>query len=363
MSSSVRRCVLLTTACSWACGPALAVNGDDNQPSADAAGEGDGASADTTGAEPPEPGPAVCGQETPAALGACVDRARYLDDLRFVADIRVPGDTHWQAVQDLCFDRLTALGYAVEVQAYGTGVNVVGRKPGAVRPDEQVVLAAHYDHIDGCRGADDNASGVAGVLEAARVLSSASFDRTLVVACWDQEEVGLIGSGVFAKAASDAGDSIIVNFNLEMIGYTSDEPGSQTVPAGFDLLFPEAYQQVETNGFRADFVAFVADDGAHDPATALADHARRIGLPNVVLELQRELATSPVVGDLRRSDHASFWNFGFPAIMLTDTSNFRYANYHCAAGEDSVDLLDHDFATAIIETTVAATVETLVLRR
>jgi Zn-dependent M28 family amino/carboxypeptidase len=356
MSTSLRSCVLLGLAGVWACGPMLVPEG------ADASADASGSTADGGAAEGPESGPLECGTHSPEAIGACVERARYLDDLQFVADIRVPGDTHWQAVQDLCFDRLTQLGYAVEIQDYGPGVNIVGRRHGLVRADEEVVIAAHYDHIPGCAGADDNASGVAGVLEAARVLAPASFERTLVVACWDQEEVGLIGSSVFAKAAFDRSVPVVVNFNFEMIGFTSDEPRSQSVPAGFDLLFPDAYRQVEANGFRGDFVALVADEGARVAVTALDRHAERIGLPAVVLELEAQLVNSPLVGDLRRSDHAAFWNFGFPAIMLTDTSNFRYANYHCAGGEDSVDLLDHDFAASIVEATVAAAAESLVLQ-
>ena len=97
-----------------------------------------------------------------------------------------------------------SLGYTVEREAYGTGVNVIGVLDGTSAPAEQVVISAHYDSVANCPGADDNGSGVAGVLEAARVLSTSQHKRTLVVACWDEEEKGLIGSSAFVARAAAA---------------------------------------------------------------------------------------------------------------------------------------------------------------
>lgn len=298
---------------------------------------------------------------SPESLADCIEPDRYSDDLRFIAEIRVPGDTHWLAVQELCFDRLTSLGYQVELQDYGTGINVIGRKPGTTRADETVVLGAHYDHIPGCKGADDNATGVAGILELARVMAEAQFERSLAIGCWDQEEIGLIGSRSFVLAAEETGEELVANFNLEMIGFASDEPNSQSVPFGFDGLFPTAYQEVEANGFRGDFVAFVGDEDAAAAGEALTRYADRISLPNVWLQVPRDLKKSEVIGDLRRSDHAPFWDADIPAIMITDTSNFRYEYYHCGAGEDSVDRLDDAFASSILRATAGSMSETLML--
>lgn len=295
-------------------------------------------------------------------MADCVEQARYESDLEFIADVRVSGDTHWLAVQELCFDRFTELGYETMLMEYETGINVVGRRAGATLPDEHVVVAAHYDHIPGCQGADDNATGVAGTLEVARVLAEAEFDRSIVVACWDQEEVGLIGSRVFVMDATARGDTIAAYFNFEMIGFTSDEPMSQEVPFGFDVAFPEAYGEVEATGFIGNFITLVADELIRGPAQAMVRHADRIGLPIVWLELSAEFKVSPLFSDLRRSDHATFWDADMPAMMVTDTSNFRYENYHCAAGEDSIDNLDHGFSAQVLSATVGAAVETLGLR-
>lgn len=304
-------------------------------------------------AEPPG-----CG-DNPEAMADCVEQARYLADLEFVAMPRPPGDAHWQAVQDLCFDRFTELGYAVELQQYGTGINVIGRREGLTRPEEMVVVAAHYDHLPDCDGADDNATGVAGVLEAARVLAEGQFERTVVVACWDQEEIGKIGSRAWVQRTDDEGGGIVANFNFEMIGYTDSTPGSQTIPFGFDSLFPEAVEIVEAAEYRADFITVIADDRANEMATSMVRYGERLGLPLVHLELASDIKNSPLLGDLRRSDHAPFWELNYPAMMITDTANFRYGGYHCVDGQDTVDRLDHEFSTKVVRATVAATAETL----
>jgi hypothetical protein len=298
-----------------------------------------------------EPDPCA---ESPQALADCVDPAAYAEDLQFIADVREPGTPHWQAVQDLCADRLAELGYEVVLHDYGTGVNVVGRRLGTASPEQIVLVAAHYDHISDCRGADDNASGVAATLEIARLLAKVEFERTIHVACWDEEEDGLIGSQAYAAAAKAAGDDIVVNFNFDMIGFTSDAPQSQTVPAGFELVFPEATAKLQANMYRGDFIAIVSSASAHEHAVAVAGAADRIGLLQAVLELPAGQENSVLFGDLRRSDHASFWAAGYPAVFLTDTGEFRNLGYHCYAGTDEVADLDLEFAAAVTRATVEA---------
>lgn len=288
--------------------------------------------------------------------GPAVEQSRYEADLAFVAAPRSPGSAHWQAVQDLCADRFAALGYTVERHAYGTGVNVIGKLAGTAAPAEQVVLSAHYDHITGCAGADDNGSGVAGLLEAARVLAVAPHPRTLVVACWDEEERGLVGSGAWAARTVERGETVVVMYDFEMIGYRSDTPNSQTMPNGLELLFPDAAAALAANQYRGDFIAVIADASpASTLATSsLAGAAEAGGLPSLALQLPEGLEKSFAVGDLRRSDHAEFWDRDIPALMITDTSEFRYSGYHCYDGPDTPDRLDPAFATAVVRATVAS---------
>jgi Zn-dependent M28 family amino/carboxypeptidase len=266
---------------------------------------------------------------------------------------------HWQVVQDLCADRFEAAGFTVERHDYGTGVNVIGVRMGSATPAERVLIGAHYDHIEGCPGADDNASGVAGVLEAARVLSMASYARTLVVACWDEEERGLIGSEAYAARARAASETIVDYFNFEMIGYKTDEPDTQTVPAGFELLFPAAIAELRANQNRGDFVSVIGDPASMATMDALERHADRIGLPFIAVDVPESLLSSPLAGDIRRSDHAAFWDEMYPGMLITDTSEFRYRQYHCMDGDDVASNLDAEFASDIVRITVAAAAESL----
>ncbi len=292
--------------------------------------------------------------DSPEALAGCVDADAWADDLVFVAQARVPDSPHWQEVQDLCFDRLTELGYEVDRFDYGTGVDVIGRRPGSAVPDEIVMIGSHYDHIADCPGADDNATGVAATLEIARLLATPAFDRTVMIGCWDEEETGLDGSSAFVEAQVAAKADIVAYFNFDGIGYWSDADGSQTVPTGFELVFGEEYAALEANKFRGDFIALVTSASAHDAAIALSDQVMALGFRAVVIEIPGGSETSDLFADLRRSDHAAFWDAGFPAVFATDTANFRNPHYHCMGGPDVVDDIDQPFAVAVTGATAAA---------
>jgi Peptidase family M28 len=302
-----------------------------------------------------------CGTDTATALVQCVDVEAITEDVAFMDEIRTPGSPHWLAVQELCIDRLTMLGFTVELHEYATGTNVIGRLPGSESPDEVVLVGAHYDHIPGCMGADDNATGVAGALEVARVLATATNrPRTLAIACWDEEEQGLVGSTAWVEAGQAAGETVVAYLNYDMIGYASDEPDTQSTPVGFDAVFPEQYAEVEANGFRGDFILMVADDLALAPTAAFEAHAATVGLPTITAILDAFSKNSDLFADLRRSDHAPFWGADIPAIFLTDTAEFRNSAYHCMGGtEDSIDALDFGFTTRIVAASVGAAAETL----
>lgn len=293
------------------------------------------------------------------ALATQVDVTRYQTDLDLVAHPRAPGSAGWQTVQDLCADRFAAAGYEVERQNYGSGVNVVGTLAGSDKASEKVILSAHYDAVPGCDGADDNGSGTAGLLEAARVLAQGQYRRTLVVACWDQEELGLVGSDAYAKKAKAEGDIVTAAFVFEMIGYKSDAPDSQSLPIGFSLLFPEQTAAVKANGMKGDFVAVVGDTSIEGAQTAYVAAAAQLGLPVVSLAVAQDQKNTKTFADLRRSDHASFWSVDYPALMLTDTANFRNSHYHCTGGPDAVADLDPSFAEKIVEATVWTVFDTL----
>lgn len=295
-----------------------------------------------------------------AEVRECVSRPRLEADLQFVAQPRSPGSPHWQAVQDLCKSRFEQYGLTVELHAYSGGVNVIGTRAGTTDPSEHVLVSAHYDHIPGCAGADDNATGVAALLETARVTQGRSFPRTLALACWDQEEDGLLGAKAYALRARQNDESIVVMYSLEMLGFKTTAPNTQAVPAGIDILFPEQYAELEAAGFVGDFLTIIADTPAMKAGSRVAAHAKDIGLRTVSLEISATLKSSPLAGDIRRSDHAAFWDQDFPAMMLTDTSEFRNPNYHCRNGlSDTVDTLDLQFLTDNARAVVGSVVDVL----
>ncbi len=294
-----------------------------------------------------------------AGAAANIDRARYLADLQAIASARPPGSPQHKKVQQLCKERLQQLGFTVELHAYGTGTNVVGKLKGTGAPAEEVLISAHYDSTKGCAGADDNGTGVAGTLESARVLAAARpHRRTLTVACWDEEERSLLGSIEYAKKAKLAGDTIIEAFVYEMIGYKSTAPNSQTFPSGFEKVAPELAAEQKKNQDRGDFILIVHDDddGGHSRAAAaeMARTALQVGLKLYAINFTEAVKKSALALGLLRSDHAAFFIQNYPAMMITDTANFRNPNYHCGKGPDTVESLDHDFAVQVMKTTVAS---------
>jgi hypothetical protein len=302
--------------------------------------------------------PTGCSAASANNLTECVEPSRYRADLDVIGQPRAPGTAHWQVVQDLCASRFAEYGLEVERHDYGTGVNVIGVKPG--QRADRVMLGAHYDSTDnGCVGADDNASGTAGVIEAARVLSTGSYDDTLVFACWDEEERGLIGSSAFAAREQAASVPYKVVYNLEMIGYTDQEPGSQGYPTGFDQLFFDQVNELEERGMKADFIAIIPDEFAREYGALAEAHANRIGLLESLLEVSDALKMTSYLADLRRSDHAAWWAADVPAVFITDTSEFRNPNYHCRSGTtDTLDTMDYAFGASVVQMTVGAIADT-----
>jgi Zn-dependent M28 family amino/carboxypeptidase len=211
-----------------------------------------------------------------------------------------------------------------------TVANVWRERLGDSLPDEIVVIGAHYDSVLGSPGADDNGSGVAAVLEIARLLAGRGFPRTLRFAAFVNEEPPFsfssdMGSFHHARQARERGENIVAMLSVETIGYYSDAPGSQSYPFPLGLLYPDT----------ADFVGFVGDLRSRKLVRqAAASFRRHTAFPAQAAAVP---ASIPGVG---WSDHWSFWQAGYRAIMVTDTALFRYPAYHTA--QDTPDRLDYD---------------------
>ncbi len=215
-----------------------------------------------------------------------------------------------------------AAGLAVAAQAYEAhGVrceNLEVTIPGSQRASEIVLAGAHYDTVEGSPGADDNASGVAGLIEIARELRASAPARTLKLVAFVNEEppffyFGEMGSKVYARAARARGDDIRLMLSLEMLGCYRDELGSQAYPPLLKWFYPP----------RGNFIAFVSNLRSR---RALAEFTRAF---RAHCEFPSERLVSPgFVPGVSWSDQLSFWRAGYAGVMVTDTAFYRYPHYH-----------------------------------
>jgi Zn-dependent M28 family amino/carboxypeptidase len=208
---------------------------------------------------------------------------------------------------------------------------------GGAKATEILVIGAHYDTVPGTPGANDNASGVAALIELARELRGSAPERTVRFVAFVNEEPPFfpgdtMGSAVYARAARERGDDIRLMVSLEMLGFYSDRPGSQTYPPLLGLLYPD----------RANFIGFVSNLRSRAELAALARAFRRHSdFP------AESLAAFEWIPGLGWSDHASFWRYGYPAVMVTDTAFHRYVHYH--APTDTPDKLVYDAMARVVD--------------
>ncbi len=236
---------------------------------------------------------------------------------------------------------LTQLGYRVVPHEYSArGLvwrNLEATLTGASRPQEVVVVGAHYDSAEEAPGADDNASGVAGVLELARLFAGTPQARTIRFVLFPNEEppsfpTAAMGSRHYATAARQRNEQIVAMMSIESIGYYDTEKGSQRYPFPLNLAYPDV----------GDFIGFVSNLKSrpllHRAIDAFRTHA--------TFPTQGAAAPSWVPG-VWWSDHWSFWREGYPAIMITDTAPYRYPFYHTP--QDTPDKLDYDRMARVVD--------------
>ena len=228
---------------------------------------------------------------------------------------------------------LQRIGYRPELQSFiikdaqgatQGGTNLVVHKRGTDPKAGVWLIGAHYDTVGGSRGADDNATGVAAVMEVARLLKDVPLQQSLRFVFFDQEESGLLGSKAYARSdARLAGlkGAIIA----EMLGYKCVIEGCQRLPALLPMPAPKT----------GDFAAVIGDT----PAMLRAfRQAERPDTPVFALLVPNRGQMMP---DARRSDHAPFWDRGVPALMVIDTADLRNPHYHLPG--DVPETLDPEF--------------------
>ncbi len=234
----------------------------------------------------------------------------------------------------VCFHDFNALG--------GTYRNVIAELPGATSDaSPPLIIAAHYDTVPGSPGADDNASALAVLLEAARRLAVAPPPAPVRFIGFCLEEANLLGSLAYAAQLRAGGVQIRGAIVLECVGYARPEEGTQQVPPGVPLVVP-------TTG---DFLAVVGNTTSAGLVAAIEGAARR-DVPDLKTVPLVVPGQGELLPDTRRSDHAAFWCHGYPAVMLTDTANFRNPHYHQPT--DTLDTLDLAFIERVTRLVVAA---------
>ncbi len=236
---------------------------------------------------------------------------------------------------------LVDAGYTVqrhpfEVQGV-TCVNLSAEIRGAERPREIVIVGGHYDTVSDCPGANDNGSGVAATLALAGALRGHEPARTIRFVAFVNEEPPFfqtpqMGSLIYARACRDKDENVVAMLSLETIGFYSDTKGSQKYPVPFGLFYPS----------RGDFIAFVGNYGSRRLVReVVGSFRRRAKFPS------QGGALPGAVPGIGWSDHWSFWQAGYPALMVTDTAPFRYPHYHKPT--DTPDKLDYERMARVVD--------------
>lgn len=247
-------------------------------------------------------------------------------------------------------EQFEALGLAVSTHPFkalgDTHRNVIGTRP-ASNPSPEgaapLIVAAHYDTVPGSPGADDNASALAVLLEAARCLRSVPLSREVRFLAFSLEEEDLLGSLAYVSSLKKDGQEIGGAIVLECVGYACTTEGSQQKPPGVPIDVPTV----------GDFLAIVGNTASTALAAAVEGAAKE-HVPDLKTVSLMVPGNGELVPDTRRSDHAAFWHYSYPAVMLTDTANFRNPNYH--ASTDTIETLDLGFMEKVARALTATVI-------
>ena len=244
-----------------------------------------------------------------------------------------------QAAAEYITEQFSSMGYHVDFQAYlseGKEVkNIIAVKKGTSKPEEIMVVGAHYDTCFN-PGADDNASAVAGLLELARNLYGVETVKTIWFVAFVNEEppffqTDAMGSTVFVKQCTANGMNISGAVILEMIGYYSDEAGSQRYPPFLGMFYPG----------KGNYIAVIGNLHSRNlTKTLVAGFKRRTDFPI------ESLTDVGLFQGTDFSDHWSFWQQGIPAVMVTDTSFYRNPFYHTQ--KDTYETLQYQHMASVV---------------
>ena len=263
-------------------------------------------------------------------------KKRLQEDLKQIA---IPRHSTWDelglmSTRIFVKKRLTEYGDVQEhffKEGSEEGVNYILKLPGQDPTLDPMLIGAHYDGPIQSPGADDNASGVAALLELGRQWTEKPPRRPAWMVAFDQEEWGMLGSKALAKRLKAKGKKLKLMVSLEMLAYTSEKQ-NYPIPA-MKAVFGE----------KGNFIALVANTGSATMLPGLAsDMGKHVCTKVLPVPLKGE-----VLPEVRLSDHSPFWDQGYNAMMVTDTSFLRNPHYH--EPTDTVETLDLEFFSSVVE--------------
>ncbi len=279
------------------------------------------------------------------------DRARVYNDVEFLTSLSPARNyenlTSLEKAYQYIKKEFEKAGVKTETQSWRAQGNEYKNVIASYNPQKKrrLIVGAHYDVCGDQPGADDNASAVAGLLESARLVFEHQPDLDyridFVAFCLEEPPffaTDLMGSYVHAKSLHDQGAEVIGMICFEMIGYFSDEPGSQKFPSPeLAKIYPHV----------ADFIIVVGIEEYTDYNTKIHQlMAEGSGIDVQVISFPEGNGLAGL------SDHRSYWKFGYPALMINDTSFIRNPNYHTKG--DTIETLDFDRMAEVITSSYRA---------
>ncbi|HAG84638.1 MAG TPA: peptidase M28 [Cyanobacteria bacterium UBA12227] len=195
-----------------------------------------------------------------------------------------------------------------------------------------ILIGSHYDAVPGTPGADDNATGVAVLLELARAFAAKPLKYPVRLVAFDMEEYGLLGSAEYAAYLYQQRQPLRLMLSLEMLGYCDSTPGSQKYPPGLKYIYPNT----------GNFIALIGNLTTIPDLIRLSYSIRKVGTPSQWLPVFNK---GLMIRATRLSDHSPFWDRGYRAMMVTDTAFMRNPHYHQPS--DRLETLDLDFLVGV----------------
>lgn len=242
--------------------------------------------------------------------------------------------------KDFLISSLTQSGYKINQQEYKIDdkfyYNIEVEKKGITKPEEIIIIGGHYDSAYTSPGANDNGTGAAATLELAKIFTNKKTNRTIRFVEFTNEEPPFfctenMGSLVYAKNLHKQNEKVVAMLSLETMGYFSDQPGSQEYPHPINLIYPN----------QGNFISFIGNIKSSSLVKkSIASFRNHVKFPSQGTALPSFI---PGVG---WSDQWSFWQQGYPGIMVTDTAPYRYQYYHTI--DDTIDKIDFDKFTRVV---------------